>query len=38
LLVAKDQPYLSRQDCLLRICSLESQLESDVNPLTVNSS
>ena len=33
-----EQPYLLRQDCLLRIiCSLESLVESGLNPLTVNS-
>jgi hypothetical protein len=34
--LAQNQPYLLRQDCLLRICSLESQVQSGVNPLTVN--
>jgi hypothetical protein len=30
--VAQNQPYLLTQDCLLRICSLESQIDSAVNP------
>src|SRR5260221_7687885 len=38
LLMPQYQPNISRQDCLLRICSLESQIESAVNPLNVHRS
>ena len=36
LLILQYQPNSCAQDCLPRICSLESQIEAAVNPLTVH--